>query len=329
VGKVDNCQVGVYASLCNGTFSILINERVFLPECWAEDAERCERVGIPKEEQIHRTKPQPALDMIDEDVARGVQCDWVGGDGLYGHSYEFMKGLDERGLFYVLDVHKDEMVYPEEPQIAVPPRTHSRGPAPTRLRANREPVRLDKYCETLDDDAWDVVKVRRTAKGWLRLKAHLATMWIWNGEEEQARRRTLLITKTLNDKAKVRYSLSNGAQDAHTSREYAWFQAQRDWVERCFDDAKNELGMSDYQVRKWRSWHHHHALVLMACLFVLLHKLRYREEIPLLSVRDARLLIIARLWGTEAQVNMRIEQMMRRHKKRKQDIARYYRDAGG
>ena len=54
-GKVENCQVGVYASLCNDTSTTLINERLFLPECWGADAQRCERAGIPKEEREHQT----------------------------------------------------------------------------------------------------------------------------------------------------------------------------------------------------------------------------------------------------------------------------------
>jgi SRSO17 transposase len=321
---VENCQVGVYSSLCHGTHATLINERLFLPECWAADPGRCDRAGIPEDAHEHHSKPQLALSMIDEDVANGIQFDWIGGDGLYGHSFEFTKGLDERNLFYVLDVHKDELIYPEEPEIAVPPRTHSRGPAPTKLRANAEPLRLDQYYESVGDDGWDEVKVRKTSKGWLRLKVHLATIWVWDGKETQARRRTLVITKTLRGKTKIKYSFSNGELDAYSAQEYAYFQAQRYWVERCFDDAKNELGMSDYQVRKWQGWHHHHALVMMACLFILKERLAHDAEIPLMSVRDVRLLIVARLFGTEEDVDRRLQQMFRRHNKRKKSIDWYY-----
>jgi hypothetical protein len=77
-------------------------------------------------------------------------------------------------------------------------------------------------------------------------------------------------------------------------------------VERCFDDAKNELGLTDYQVRTWRGWQHHHALVLMARLFLLKEKLVHTPDAPLLSVRDVRLLIIARLFGTHDDVERRM-----------------------
>ncbi len=186
VGKVENCQVGVYASLCNDTSATLVNERLFLPEAWTEDAKRCEQAGIPQEAQSHHTKPQQTLSMIDELDDQGIQWDWIGGDGLYGHSYAFTKGLDNRGLFYVLDVHKDELIYEEEPHMAIPPRTHSHGPAPTKPRADREPIRLDQYCANVPEDGWDIVNVRKTTTGRLKRKVHVATVWVWDGEESRA-----------------------------------------------------------------------------------------------------------------------------------------------
>ena len=323
VGKVANCHVGGDASFCHGTDATLINERLFLPEWWAKDAERCRRAGIPEEDRRHQSKPQLALAMSDALRAHGLRWDWIGGDGLSGHSGEWLKGVEERQLFYVVDVHKDERVYLEPPVIAVPPRTSRRGACPTKPQADREPIRLDQYCATLGDEAWEEVTVRKTTKGWLRLDGHLATVWIGDGEEAQARRRTRLITKTLSRTPKIKYRVSNGARSAYTPQEYAYFQAQRYWVERCFDDAKNEVGMSDYQVRQWLGWHHHHALVMMACLFVLEERLHHREVAPRLSVRDARLLIIARWWGTAADVEKHLQFIEQRHRKRKRAIAHY------
>lgn len=325
VGKVDNCQVGVYASLCNDTSATLVNERLFLPEAWADDPTRCEKAGIPEEARQHQTKPQLALEMIAELADLGIQWDWIGGDGLYGHCYELTTGLDERELFYVLDVHKDELIYEEEPQIAVPPRTHAQGRTPTKLRADRAPIRLDRYCAKIPADGWELVKIRKSQKGWVKRTVHVATVWVWDGAEEHARRRTLVISKTPGRKPKIKYSVSNGTLEDYTVQEYAYFQAQRYWVERCFDDAKNELGMSDYQVRKWRGWHHHHALVMMASLFLVKERLAQREAAPLMSLRDARLLLIARLFGTDEDVDTCLTQMQVRHEKRQKSIDWWYR----
>jgi SRSO17 transposase len=324
VGKVENCQTGVYASLCHDTSATLVNERLFLPEAWADDPERCKKAGIPEDTRHHQTKPQLALEMIDELDNLGVQWDWIGGDGLYGHNYELTVGLDERALLYVLDVHKDELIYEEEPQIAVPARTHAQGRTPTTRRADREPIRLDRYCAKLSKADWEFVTIRKGEKGWLKRHVHVATVWVWNGEEDCARRRTLVISKTPGRTPKTKYSFSNGTLEDYTVQEYAYFQAQRYWVERCFDDAKNELGLSDYQVRKWQGWHHHHALVLMASLFLLKERLSQQETVPLMSLRDARLLMIARLFGTDEDVKTCLTQMRVRHEKRQQSLDWWY-----
>ncbi len=143
---------------------------------------------------------------------------------------------------------------------------------------------------------------------------------------KESRERCLIITQTLDEKGDIKFSLSNGRIDQCSLKQYAWFQSQRYWVERCFEDAKNELGLSDYQVRKWLSWQHHHSLVLMACLFIMKLKLENKIDYPLLSVRDARILMIVKIFGTEDDFKRRLEQMAIRHRKRQANIDRHYRD---
>lgn len=324
VGKVDNCQVGVYASLCNHTFATLIHEKLFLPESWAQDAARCKQAGIPSDQRKHRTKPELALEIIDECVENGVSFDWIGGDGLYGHSHELGRGLDERGHFFVMDVHKDETVFLEDPLIAVPEPKGTKGRKPKHLKADKAAVRLDEYCKGLSAKDWEKVKIRKTAKGWLKLLVHKCRVWSWDGKEDRARERTLMITKTMEKKPKVKYSFSNGKPDQHTAKEYGYFQSQRYWVERTFDDSKNELGLSDYQVRKWIGWHHHHSLVFMATLFMMKERIENGMDCPLMSVRDLRILMIVLLFGTSEDFQKRLEQMKTRHQKRQADIDRYY-----
>lgn len=97
IGKVDNCQVGVYASLVNDIRAGLVNERLFLPEVWANDKERCEEAGVPESYGNHKTKPQLALDMIDELIGhRGLSLTGLVGDELYGHNSELREGPDTR-----------------------------------------------------------------------------------------------------------------------------------------------------------------------------------------------------------------------------------------
>lgn len=329
-GKVDNCQVGVYVSLVNHTAASIINERIFLPKKWAEDNERCEEAKVPVEFRVHKTKPQLALDMIKQDIARGVKFDWVGGDGLYGHNTELCDGIDELGLFFVMDVHKDERVFLREPLFTVPQTKPGRGRKPTKIKADVPSVRLDKILEDIPQHQWELENIRDTVKGKLQLWIYKKEVWTWDGEKPRTTKRTLIITKTTGSKPKVKYSMSNGGVDAHSHREYAYFVCQRYWVERSFDNAKNELGMSDYQIRKWQSWHTHHAVIMLASLLITSKMIESKAEIPLLSFKDARIMIVAQICRAQIDMEQKIGQMQKRHAKRKADIDRnYYKQEGG
>lgn len=325
-GKVDNCQVAVYGSLCNEDHVSIIDVRLFLPEKWTNDKERCNKAGIPVSEQIFQTKPQKALSIIKSNVKLGVKFDWIGGDGLYGHNTELTHGLDKENLFYVLDVHKDELIYLEEPTISVPPRKGEKGKMPTKLKADKTASRIDDYCKSLTDEQWGKVRIRKTTKGWKYVFAHSVTIWHWDGIEGNARRRTLIITRTQETNPKIKYSFSNGGIEQYTKEEYAYFQCSRYWVERSFDDAKNELGLSGYQVRKWNAWQHHQSLTMMASLYMLTLKVARKPEYEMMSLRDTRIMIIAQLFSDQETVAKLHYQMLIRHKNRKRDIDRYYKD---
>lgn len=324
IGKVDNCQVGVYASLVNDKSSTIINERIFLPKAWTEDIGRCEEAKVPREHREFKTKPELALDMIKQDIERGVHFDWIGGDGLYGHNTQLCNALDDLGCFYVLDVHKDEKVFLEEPEITVPSAKPGRGRKPVKAQSNIEPIRLDKLVSSVTEKQWKLEEIRDTVKGKLKLYIHKQNVWIWDGKSKKAKNKVLIITKTTDVKPKVKYSLSNGELHEYSHKEYAYFVAQRYWVERSFDNAKNELGMSDYQIRKWQSWHTHHAIVMMASLYVTTQLIKNQEEVPLISFRDVRIMIVANICKNqidmEKEMEVKARQMQKRHRKRKADI---------
>lgn len=325
-GKVDNCQVAVYSSLCNEDKVSIMNVRLFLPEEWTNDKERCNKAGIPEDQQAYKTKPQLALEMIKWDKKLGVQFDWIGGDGLYGHNTELTHGLDDEGLFYVLDVHKDELFYLDEPTFSIPLKTSNKGRTPTNLKADKPTFRIDNYYKSLTPEQWKKVKVRKTTKGWKYVLVHTVSIWHWDGKEENARQRTLVITRTLESKPKVKFSFSNGQVYEYTKEEYAYFQCNRYWVERSFDDAKNELGLSGYQIRKWNAWQHHQSLTMMACLYMLMLKVARKPEYELMSLRDTRIMIIANLFSDQETISKLHNQMLVRHKNRKRDIDRFYKD---
>jgi SRSO17 transposase len=110
VGKVDNCQVAVHASLSNEKFCSLIGTELFLPEVWTKDKKRCVVAGVPGLDNKFQTKPELALKLVKRAIDSGIEFDFIAGDGLYGHNAELIRALDILDQFYVLDVHKNELV---------------------------------------------------------------------------------------------------------------------------------------------------------------------------------------------------------------------------
>ena len=322
VGKVDNCQVGVYSSLVWQNNTSLINCRLFLPECWTEDDERCQKAGIPGDKRTHQTKPQLALEMLKADIEAGIRFGWVGGDGLYGHGHELNYAIEDMGLTFLLDIHKDQAVYMQEPKIFLPKKKPGRGRKPTVLRTLDTPITVDDYRIQLDEEQWKEVEVRETTKGTLKLFMHTVKVWVWDEQENHARERVLVISRN-DTENKIKYSLSNADIATTPLKQFAYMQAQRYWVERVFQDSKSELGMSDYQVRKWNGWHHHMALVILAMSFIVKERIKDKMEYPLISCRDIRIMIIALLAGDTNVIEKRKLQMEYRHRQRYKDIQRY------
>lgn len=144
----------------------IIDIRLFLPEQWTQDKARCDKAGIPESEQVFEKKPPKALSIIKSNVELGVQFDWIGGDGLYGHNTELTHGLDALGVFYVLDVQKDELFYLEKPVFSIPLKKGNKGRTPTNLKIDKATFRIDNYFGNLSDEQRERVKIRKATKGW-------------------------------------------------------------------------------------------------------------------------------------------------------------------
>jgi len=328
-GKVDNCQVAVYLSLSAGRYAALSNFRLYLPVEWTDDEKRCLDAGIPQEHIVFKTKQQLALEMIREHLDNGVHFDYVNGDGLYGNGYEFSKGLESLGVKYVLETHCDQHIYLQKPLIAVPvAESRKRGRKPTLPQADIQPVTIDEYVKSLRKNQFKEVRIRTTTKGWLTALIHVATVWVWDKKsgDRQAIKQTVVIRKPLNKKDKTKYSLSNIPVEGQSVEDFAFMQAQRFWIERCFRDSSHDLGMSDYQVRTYKGFFNHMALTSVALEWVLTERLENAMEVPLLSVNDIRILIAKEIRSKFADDynETRGEQLEKRHRQRQMDINRYY-----
>ncbi len=284
LGKVDNSQVGVFAALCRGEMACLVDARLYLPQSWVSDLKRCKQAAIPKAEQVYRTKSELALAMVEDADRRGVRYGDIAVDGGYGKEPAFLRGLDRLGKRFVADVHKDQRVYLEAPQLRLP-EWSGRGRRPTRPVTTAASVRVDVWAAAQPASAWQRQDLREGEKGLIAAEYLHARVGAWDGEEAMAHGWHLMVRREVGATAVSHYCLSNAPAGTEL-KALARVQAQRFFIEHCFREAKGECGMADYQVRRWDAWHHHMALVMLAALFLVKQKMAHRETWPMLSLND-------------------------------------------
>lgn len=161
--------------------------------------------------------------------------------------------------------------------------------------------------------------VRDGTKGRLQVDILHRQVWLWDGDEPQARHWQVIVRREVDTPTEIKYSLSNAAADTPTPR-LAFRQGQRYWVERALQHGKQDVGLGDYQVRSWRGWHHHMALVMRAMLFTLEERRLHQHTHPLLSGIDIRALLNPFLPRRDTTWEEVLRQMEVRHRKRQAAI---------
>ncbi len=308
VGKVDNCQVAVFAALGCGERASLIDARLFLPKSWTNDVLRCEKAGVPATEREYRTKNQLALDMVEHALGLGVRFSWIGVDAAYGQDGTFLRNLDDSELRFLADIHRDQQIF------LVNPTEHG----------DATPLRADLWAEQQPAERWRRIKVRESTKGTIEVELLHQRVWLYREGDEQAYCWHLLVRREPWSKnARTKFTLCNATSDTPLKR-LAFLQGQRYWIERTFQDAKQESGLGDYQARGWTAWHHHVAMVSLAMLFMLEQREALREDLPLLTCADIE-------WALQQLLPSRItdvEELYRilqdRHRKRQAAIDSAY-----
>lgn len=161
IGKQGNCQVAVTLSVANAQASLPVAYRLYLPEAWAQDAERRSKAGVP-EDIGFQTKPEIALDQIRADLADGVPLGLILADAGYGVDTAFRTDLTTLGLHYILGAQvSTSLWYPGTAPL--PPKPWSgRGRPPTRVRRSPEqkPLSAEKLARSLPQPAWRQVTWR-------------------------------------------------------------------------------------------------------------------------------------------------------------------------
>jgi SRSO17 transposase len=260
LGKVENCQVGVYLGYVSRKEHALVNMRLYLPKDWAEARRRRQKAGVPKTIQF-QTRQELAVEMLDEHGAL-LPHGWVSGDDEMGRPSSFRRVLRERGERYLLAVPSNTLIRDLD---ATPPPYSGRGRQP------KSPfTRVDRWCQAQPKSCWKTIDVRDGEKGPLvidviKCRVQARTETGGSGPDE-----VLFITRERQGDGSFKhdYYLSN-ADSAVSLEEFARVAKAAHRIEECFKRAKSEAGLGDYQVRNWMAWHHHQTLALLAAWFLI------------------------------------------------------------
>jgi SRSO17 transposase len=260
LGKIENCQVGIYLGYVARRDHALVDFRLFLPQEWAKRKRRREKAGVPEAIRF-QTRHELMLVMLDEHGAKLPHA-WIAGDDELGRSSWFRGQLRHRDERYLLAVPSNTLV--RDLKAPEPPSTTPGG------RPRKVPfLRADRWCAALPESAWQSIEVRAGEKGPLVVQAAWTLVQTRSEGQVSDVWETLVVfrEKQSDGTWKHDYLLSNAWVDT-TLEEFARVFKAEHRIEECLQRAKGEAGLADYQVRTWEGWHHHQTLALLATWFL-------------------------------------------------------------
>ena len=269
LGKVDNCQVGVFLAYAAPAGYAPLDRRLYLPEDWAGDAARREKCHVPPGVEFQE-KWQIALDLLDRSLP-GLPHGWITGDDEFGRPAEFRAALRLRKERYVLDVPCNTTVRDLERRR--PPRKKA-GVGRKREVPFR---RADRWAESQPESRWERITVRDGEKGPLVVDA--MTVRVRAKQDGRIGPEERLVVIRSAGESRVDYALTNAGPEVPLD-ELVRVQRQRHRIEEVFEAGNGEAGLDHYEVRGWVGWHHHMTLSLVALWFLCLERRRVGGENP-------------------------------------------------
>jgi SRSO17 transposase len=281
LGKTANCQVAVSLSLATDRGSVPLDYGLYLPRDWADDPVRRAKTGVP-DEVVFATKPQIALAQIKAAVANGVPLGVVLADAAYGDETGWRDEMTMLGLPYMVGIRPATTVWATGVKPLPPKPWCGRGTKPKLLRSGpgHEPVAVATLATRLPSDVWQTITWREGTNAALTSRfaclrvrpAHRTHLSSTLRAEEW-----LLIEWPENAAAPDHYWFSTAPTDA--TLDQLVFVAKMRWrIERDYRELKQEFGLSHYEGRNWRGFHHHATLCIAAYGFLTAHRL-IREDI--------------------------------------------------
>jgi SRSO17 transposase len=259
LGKVENCQVGVYMGYASRKEHALVGMRLYLPKEWANDKARREKAGVP-EDVCYRTRHALCLEML---AANGPSLPhaWVAGDDELGRPYHFRRDLQRLNERYLLAIPSNLLI--RDLDVAPPP---YQGKGQPRKRPWQ---RVDEWCRALPPEAWTQLEVRDGEKGPLCVEIVKRRVAGRTDQHSEAPPETLVVIRRPDDDGKTVHDYYFSNADFETPlAEFARVAKAEHRIEECLQRGKSEAGQADYEVRTWKGWHRHQTLSLMAVWYL-------------------------------------------------------------
>ena len=249
----------------------LVNARLYLPKEWASDRARRKAAGVPKDVRF-QTRHAQALEMLQEHGDLLPHA-WIAGDDEMGRSACFRRDLNNLGERYLLAVPSNMLIRDLDAPV---PEYQGRGAV-----SKRPFERVDRWRDALSGEAWTRINVRDGDKG--PLEVEVATCRVRTKIQQRVMKydETFIIIRSLNDEGATKYDFyfSNAPRET-TAKEFARVALAAHRVEEAIKRGKSEAGLSHYEVRNWRGWHHHQVLSLIATWFLVREAQRGKKVDP-------------------------------------------------
>jgi len=280
LGKIANCQEGVFLVYASREGYAFLDERLYVPEEWFKDESQKRRkvCGMP-ETLVFHTEPELGLEMIGALVQRNVlPFRWVTCDESYGKIPAFLDGIAALDKWYLAEVPSDTRVWLRTPAIEPPgrglfgrPRTH-----PRVKRTAPRPLELRALSVQLPRAVWQRRKIQEGSKG--PLMVELAFVRVTPVRDElPGPRGWAIFRRTLGSQPETKFYLSNAPADC-SKQELTRLTGMRWPVETALEEAKGEVGLDHFETRTWQGWHHHMLQSFLAHLFLIRLRLLFQKK---------------------------------------------------
>jgi len=280
LGKIANCQEGVFAVYASGSGYAFVEGRLYVPDRWfgAEYAARRKACSLPTD-LAFQTEPEIALAMLTDVLAAGhLSFQWVTADEHFGENPAFLDGIAATGQWYQVEVPVTTRVWLRTPAIQPPgpgllgrPRLHPRV-APNAPR----PIELKALAAQLPRSAWQRYPLKEGSRG--PLESDFAFVRVTAVRDSlPGPRQWATFRRSLTDPTQIKCFLSN----APTTCPFAQLvrvSGLRWPIETALEEGKGEVGLDHYETRSWQGWHHHVLHASMAHLFLMRLRLAFKKK---------------------------------------------------